>query len=78
MAYVCCDVPARDSCATDHPNGVVRVDGHVWDLTRPLPDDCKLEFFSFDEPEGKEVRGRRSCSVCLSQPFDRSPSSLIP
>lgn len=33
-----------------------RVGGEVWDLTRPLEGDCKLEYCSFEEPEGREVR----------------------
>ena len=46
----------------------VRVDGNVWDLTRPLTDDCKLEFCSFDEPDGREVR---MLSMQPGDPFSR-------
>jgi threonyl-tRNA synthetase len=28
----------------------------LWDLTRPLEGDCKLELLKFDDPEGKMVR----------------------
>ena len=35
---------------------MTRVNGSIWDLTRPLPEDCKLEFFSFEDPDGREVR----------------------
>lgn len=34
---------------------VAKVDGAVWDLTRPLEGDCALQLLSFDDPEGKEV-----------------------
>ena len=35
---------------------VAKVDGAVWDLTRPLEGDCALQLLSFDDAEGKEVR----------------------
>jgi len=35
---------------------VAKVDGEIWDLFRPLEGDCTLQVFSFDDPEGKEVR----------------------
>lgn len=31
---------------------IALVDGELWDLTRPLEKDCKLEFLDFDHPEG--------------------------
>ncbi len=34
---------------------VARVNGELWDLNRPLPDDCNLEFFKFDSVEGRDV-----------------------
>jgi threonyl-tRNA synthetase len=36
---------------------VAKVDGQIWDLFRPLEGDCALQVFSFEDPEGKEVRG---------------------
>lgn len=35
---------------------VARVDGKVWDLSRPLEGDCSLELLTFDDPDGKDVR----------------------
>ena len=54
----------------DAAYGAVRVDGHIWDLTRPLTEDCKVEFFTFDDPEGREVRG--ACCGPISG-FHRRP-----
>ncbi|KAK9814754.1 hypothetical protein WJX72_010977 [[Myrmecia] bisecta] len=34
---------------------VAKVNGEVWDLFRPVEDDCDLQLFSFDDPEGKET-----------------------
>ncbi len=39
---------------------VAKVDGHVWDLFRPLEGDCALQVHGFDDPEGKEVRAAPS------------------
>lgn len=36
---------------------VAKVDGGVWDMFRPLESDCALQLCSFDDPDGKEVRG---------------------
>ena len=44
---------------------VARVDGGVWDMMRPLEGDCKLELVTFDDPDGKEVRGVVLCFVVL-------------
>lgn len=35
---------------------VAKVDEEIWDMTRPIERDCKIEFFSFDTNEGKEVK----------------------
>jgi threonyl-tRNA synthetase len=35
---------------------VAKVDGELWDAFRPLEGDCALQLFSWDDPEGKEVR----------------------
>eukprot|EP00198_Chlamydomonas_reinhardtii_P006862 XP_001696198.1 threonine-tRNA ligase [Chlamydomonas reinhardtii] len=34
---------------------VADVDGHAWDLARPLEGDCALKLFSFDDTEGKDA-----------------------
>ena len=54
--------------AFDIRHGAVRKDGHIWDLTRPLTEDCKVEFFSFDDPEGKEVRGTHCMHISRLPP----------
>ena len=34
-------------------------------MMRPLEGDCKLELVTFDDPDGKEVRGVVLCFVVL-------------
>ena len=34
---------------------VCKVNGQEWDLSRPLEVNCTIEFFSFEDPEGKHV-----------------------
>lgn len=34
---------------------VAKVDGQVWDLSRPLENDCALQLLSFEDAEGKET-----------------------
>ncbi len=46
---------------------VADVDGKPWDLTRPLEGDCALKLFSFDDPEGKDVRSR-ACGAVGARP----------
>jgi threonyl-tRNA synthetase len=31
---------------------IAKVDGQLWDLERPLENDCKLELLDFENPEG--------------------------
>jgi threonyl-tRNA synthetase len=58
-------------------------DSDLWDLTRPLEGDCKLELFKFDSPEGKKVFWHSSshvlgqaleikygCSLCIGPPTE--------
>lgn len=47
---------------------VSKVDGAVWDLTRPLEGDCALQLLSFDDPEGKEVGAWLGRAVERAQP----------
>ena len=46
---------------------VAKMDGEVWDLFRPLERDCALQVFSFDDPEGKEVRSAAACRLPAAQ-----------
>lgn len=34
---------------------VCKVNGQEWDLSRPLEENCTIEFFTFEDPEGKHV-----------------------
>lgn len=42
---------------------ISKVDGQLWDLTRPLEGDCSLEFLDFEHPEGKQVFWHSSAHV---------------
>lgn len=41
----------------------MKVNDLLWDLTRPLEEDCTLELFKFDSPEGKKVFWHSSAHV---------------
>ncbi|BCV22016.1 threonine--tRNA ligase [Moorella sp. Hama-1] len=43
-----------------------RVNGEVWDLTRPLPEECQLEILTFDD-EGGRLTYRHTASHVLAQ-----------
>jgi threonyl-tRNA synthetase len=47
---------------------VADMDGKPWDLLRPLPADCALKLFSFDDPEGKDVGTQTVIHSKLSLP----------
>ena len=36
---------------------VAKVNDAVWDVFRPLEGDCTLKLCTFDDPEGRDVRG---------------------
>ena len=43
---------AASSMMTDEDENIeVAADGELWDLTRPLEGDCKLNLLNFDDPE---------------------------
>lgn len=42
---------------------ISKVNGELWDLTRPLEEDTVLEFLDFDHPEGKQVFWHSSAHV---------------
>lgn len=42
---------------------IAKVNGQLWDLTRPLEESCTLEFLDFDHPEGKRVFWHSSAHV---------------
>lgn len=42
---------------------VCKVNGVLWDLVRPLEEDCILEFTCFDDEEGKKVFWHSSAHV---------------
>ncbi|KAM9489215.1 threonine--tRNA ligase 2, cytoplasmic [Clarias gariepinus] len=45
---------------------VSRVSGALWELSRPLEDDCELQLLAFDTTEGKEVVWRTGACVLAS------------
>lgn len=49
---------------------VAKVNGDVWDLDRPLEDDCKLELLKFDNPEAKAVFWHSSAHI-LGEAMER-------
>lgn len=42
---------------------ISKVNGELWDLTRPLEGDANLEFLDFEHPEGKQVFWHSSAHV---------------
>ena len=42
----CCSQGLADNCV------VAKVNGDVWDLDRPLENDCELRLVKFDDPDG--------------------------
>lgn len=62
---------------------IAKVDGILWDTTRPLENSCTLELLDFEDSEGKAVfwhssahilgeacEGHYSCNLCLGPPID--------
>jgi len=49
---------------------VAKVNGKVYDLTRPLEENCKLEFLNWESEEGKEVFWHSSAHV-LGETLER-------
>ncbi|KAH0793257.1 threonyl-tRNA synthetase [Histomonas meleagridis] len=47
-----------------------QINGKMWDLTRPIVEDCKITFITFDDERGKEVFWHSSAHVlgaCIEQ-----------
>ena len=42
---------------------VAKVDGQLWDLSRPLEQDCRIEYVPFSSPEGRNVFWHSSAHV---------------
>ncbi|ODV76741.1 threonyl-tRNA synthetase [Suhomyces tanzawaensis NRRL Y-17324] len=42
---------------------ISKIDGQLWDLTRPFEGDANLEFLDFDHPEGKAVFWHSSAHI---------------
>jgi threonyl-tRNA synthetase len=62
---------------------IAKVDGHLFDLSRPLETDCSLQFLDFDDEEGKKVFWHSSahvlgeacelefnCHLCIGPPIE--------
>lgn len=42
---------------------IAKVNGVLWDLSRPLEGDCKLEIFKFDSDEGRDTFWHSSAHI---------------
>uniref|UniRef100_A0A6I8QDI4 threonine--tRNA ligase n=1 Tax=Xenopus tropicalis TaxID=8364 RepID=A0A6I8QDI4_XENTR len=49
---------------------VAKVNGSVWDLDRPLEEDCTLALLKFDDEEGQHV-SRQPLACCSQWPQNR-------
>lgn len=62
---------------------IAKVNGELWDSTRPLESDCTLELLDFEHEEGKQVFWHSSahvlgeacekhygCHLCLGPPLE--------
>lgn len=49
---------------------ISKVNGTLWDLDRPLENDCKLELLKFDDPEAQGVFWHSSAHV-LGEAMER-------
>ena len=62
---------------------IARVNGELWDLERPLEENCKLELLKFDDPDAKKVfwhssahilgeaaERRYGCDLCIGPPVE--------
>lgn len=57
------DIASSISKGLAEASAVAKVNDELWDLSRPLERDCKLELFKFDSPEGKHVFWHSSAHV---------------
>lgn len=59
---------------------IARVDGQIWDMTRPLEQDCTLTFHHFNDEDTREVNKAfwRSCSLLLGKVISLSFKSDVP
>lgn len=42
---------------------IAKVDDQLWDMTRPLEQDCKLQIFKFDDDEGRDTFWHSSAHI---------------
>lgn len=75
---------SENSCVSSVKAAVVgRVNGDLWDLSRPLVEDCELQLLGFDSLEGRQVQAFECFRVCLraltSQNLSKTgPSNISP
>lgn len=50
---------------------IARVNGVLWDMTRPLEEDCQLQIFKFDDDEGRDTFWHSSAHI-LGQVINHS------
>ena len=55
---------------------VAKVDGNLWDLSRPLENDCSLSYVLFTSPEGREVFWHSSAH-CLGEACECEYNCLL-
>ena len=49
---------------------IAKVNGELWDLDRPLEEDCELKLLKFDDPEGEYVFWHSSAHI-LGEAMER-------
>lgn len=42
---------------------IAQVDGVLWDMSRPLENDCELKLFTFDSDEGRDTFWHSSAHI---------------
>ena len=59
---------------------IARIDGQIWDMSRPLEKDCTLTFHHFNEEDTHEVNKAfwRSCSFLLGKVISNSFKDDVP
>jgi threonyl-tRNA synthetase len=50
---------------------ISQVNGVLWDMNRPLEDDCELKIFNFESDEGRDTFWHSSAHI-LGQVFERA------
>ncbi|KAM4013442.1 threonine--tRNA ligase, mitochondrial [Anomaloglossus baeobatrachus] len=70
------DVALQGSSGSAHNILAARVNGAVFDLGRPLEDDCEIDFLTFESPEGPDIFWHSSAHV-LGAALERIYGGLL-